>query len=152
MGKPTLIDLPEVRMRNPNDCGPAVARSVLRHFERPVMRVDSILRPTARDGTPPERLFALFVRSRLGAAARPRLGLDGLGQFLAAGCPVLCPVTWDRYGHWVAVRGLRGGRVYLMDPESGYADVPADDFLGHWRDRTGDGVELEQFGLAVFPA
>lgn len=146
-----LIDVPECMMRNPLDCGPAVARSVLRYYERPVMRVDQICKAHP-DGTDPEKLVSLFLRSRLGVAARPHMTLNHLSLFCEQLAPVVVAVTWTpRKGHWVLVRGIRDGCVYLMDPESGYCEVPADDFIGAWHDTTIDGEKLEHFGLAVFP-
>lgn len=144
-----LLALPEVRQRNPNDCGPAVARSVLRYFERPVCRVDSTLRPHPEDGTLVRRMADLFIHNRLAVTMRERLSVEQLGVMCQELGPVLCLVTWDRYGHWVLVRGVKRGRVYLMDPESGYCDVPAAEFVAAWHDTDGD-VKLDRFGMAVW--
>jgi hypothetical protein len=146
-----LIPLPECRQRSDHDCGPAVARSVLRHFGKTPSRVDAVLTP---EGTDFDRLAGLFAAHGLGAAMRDRMTVDHLAELTGMGIPVVCAVRWGpkAEGHWVAVRGVGRGRVYLLDPDrqsGGLIDVPAAEFAAAWRDDD-RGRELVGFGIAVF--
>lgn len=145
-----LIDLPPVAQRKPHDCGPAVARSILTHFVKPLVRVDATLRACPKDGTPPGRLAALFVGAGLGVVMRSGMSVGHLADLAVLGVPVLCPVQSGGEGHWVAVRGVSGGMVRLMDPAEGQVSVPVGKFEERWHDTLSDGTAVERFGLAVF--
>lgn len=145
-----LIDLPPVLQRKPHDCGPAVARSILGHFGKPLVRVDATLRACPKDGTPPGRLAALFVGAGLGVVMRSGMTAGHLADLTTLGVPVLCPVQSGGEGHWVAVRGVSDGIVHLMDPAGGPESVPVAEFESRWHDKLSDGTAVERFGLAVF--
>lgn len=145
----TPLAVEHVPMRSDRDCGPAAARSVLRYFGRPAVKVDSILTP---QGTPPERLAGLFVRAGLTVEMRA-MTLRDLAKFTEAGSPVLCPVQKDRCGHWLVVRGVSRSRVFLTDPErvgGGLVEAPRAAFDARWVDwAADDGCRLVRFGMAI---
>jgi ABC-type bacteriocin/lantibiotic exporter with double-glycine peptidase domain len=143
-----IHDLPTVRQRTPFDCGPAVCRSVLRYYDRRVVGVDRILRPTRKNGTPPDRLAWLFIAAGLHVHMRSEMTLPALRKALQHG-PVLCPIHFADDGHWVAVRGIVGRTIHLMDPAKGPVDMLTKEFEAVWYDASGDGVTLNRFGLCI---
>ncbi len=49
--------------------------------------------------------------------------------------PVIVPVVWRGYDHFVVFRGIDGGRVYLADPAYGNVTVKVDSFMAMWNKR-----------------
>lgn len=145
-----IHDLEPVLQRSGHDCGPAVARSVLRFYRKDALRIDATLRPCPKNGTPPDRLAYLFAAHGLRVEMLTGLTLKEL-QTASTNGPVLCPIQTAGDGHWVAVRGVVRRVVYLMDPAAGLREVKADEFLAGWKDKTADGLTLDRFGMAVLP-
>jgi len=54
------------------------------------------------------------------------------------GEPVLVPITFRQYSHFVVVRGVAGNRVFLADPAAGNLSMKADQFMRIW----GNGIGL----------
>lgn len=68
------------------------------------------------------------------------------------GEPVLVPITFRQYSHFVVVRGVAGNRVFLADPAAGNLSMKADQFMRIW----GNGIGLvihhpQQAGIESYP-
>ena len=86
----------------------------------------------------------LLVRARHGFSLLDlkrfvdRRGYDGLGfgqltlQDLVERAPIMVPVTFNGYNHFVVFRGMRGNRVLLADPAFGNRTMLAAKFEAAW--------------------
>jgi predicted double-glycine peptidase len=140
-----LIDLP-VRLQSDNfSCGAAVFRCVTAYWEGRGRRMKS----HPHYGTHPDVLELAFHAAGYHVLAGG-MDLEQLKFTTGRGWPVVCLVKADGEGHWVAVRGVRRNRVYLMDPSDGLTDVSAADWLAGWSDYDRRGTVFRQYGLAVW--
>jgi uncharacterized protein len=74
-----------------------------------------------------------------------RRGYEGVAygglrlQDLIERAPIIVPVNFKGYNHFVVFRGVRGGRVLLADPGWGNRTVPVERFEAAWLDTPGVG-------------
>ncbi|MBF0330507.1 MAG: C39 family peptidase [Candidatus Omnitrophica bacterium] len=55
--------------------------------------------------------------------------------------PVLVPISFKRYKHFVIVRGIVGDRIFLADPASGNVSMKTDKFEAMWMGGVGMVIE-----------
>ncbi len=89
-----------------------------------------------------------FAKSRGYRAIGYRLDLVSLA---ALNGPVLTPITVHGYKHFVIVRGVREGRVFLGDPARGKLTVPVGQFSEFWHTANELGGE-GGIGFVVLPS
>jgi ABC-type bacteriocin/lantibiotic exporter with double-glycine peptidase domain len=140
-----LIDLPDVRQRADHDCGAAVFACVTRYWEGRGRKIKS--HPI--HGTPPDQLEPAF-RAAGYLVSSGNMTVGDLKHHAGQGRPVVCPVQWDGCGHWVVVRGVARGRVYLMDPANGPTSVTLAEWEACWHDADRRATVYERHGLAVW--
>lgn len=143
-----LLTIPDIRQREDFDCGSAAVDSLCAFYgprrRTPVKLANRI------DGMSPDTVSAVLRALGFRVLAGPMVGgLADLQHYTRAGLPVLCPITVDAGGHWVVVRGVERGRVYLHDPTHGPRSVRAQAWLGGWRDTSASGHEFDQWGIVA---
>lgn len=142
-----LLPLPDVRQRKDHDCGAAVFRCIAEYWG--IVR----RRPPLADplhGTHPDALEPAFRRAGFRVLSG-EMDIGALRQLTGYGWPVACLVkTAGGDGHWVAVRGVRYGVVYCMDPLTGDAKLPQAEWESRWHDYDRRGTVFRRFGLAVW--
>jgi uncharacterized protein len=78
-----------------------------------------------------------------------RRGYEGIGygdmglENLIDNAPIIVPVSFNGYNHFVVFRGVRANRVLLADPAWGNRTVTLDEFEDGW-------IEYPQFGRVGF--
>lgn len=140
-----LLDLPDTRQRAEFDCGAAVFACVTRYWEGRGRRLKS----HPLHGTPPDQLEPSF-RAAGYSVLGGEMSVDALRSLTGIGWPVACLIQSDGCGHWVAVRGVRRGRVYLMDPADGLRSVAVPEWEAVWHDADRRGTVYRRHGLAVW--
>lgn len=142
---PVLLDLPDIRQTADYDCGAAVVDVVLKfHGVRSCAAVLLLANPV--QGCSPDTVEAMLRRAGLPVQSGT-MTVEDLRHHTRQGRPVLCPVA--RYGgHWVVVRGVRGG-VYYHDPLVGPTRAPALAWQAEWRDLTRNDHAFDRWGIAA---
>jgi predicted double-glycine peptidase len=140
-----LLDLPITHQRADHDCGAAVYACVTAYWEGRGRRIKS--HPI--HGTPPDHLEPAF-RAAGYMVLSGELDTGALRVLTGYGWPVCCLVQFDGVGHWVVVRGVQRGRVYLMDPAIGLRSVPLADWERDWHDADRRGTIYHRHGIAVW--
>lgn len=157
-GDTVLLDVPDHRQQDDYSCG-AVALRVLFEYHGVKPRlwkplVDALPNPV--QGMAPDTvesvLYSVFGRPPL----RGALGIDDLRHLTRTGRPVLCPITCERDdgsrgGHWVCVRGVGRGRVYVHCPTNGRESYTLTDWDRCWVDESEGGSVYHRFGLCGWP-
>ena len=132
-----------VRQRFDLTCGAAAIATVLTYqFGRPVGEREVVLAMLRRTNP-------VMVRMRLGFSLLD-LKRYAAGQgFAAAGfadmtladldahAPVIVPIRWHGFRHFVVYRGRRAGRVLIADPAFGNRTLAEDDFNAAWANGIG---------------
>jgi len=140
-----LLDLPAVLQRDDHSCGAAVFACVTRYWEGRGRKLKS--HPV--HGTPPDQLEPAF-RAAGYSVLSGELDTAAMRSLTALGWPVCCLVQSDGTGHWVVVRGVQRGRVYLMDPADGVRSVPVPEWESVWVDSDRRGTVYRRHGVAVW--
>lgn len=140
-----MIDLPVVLQRGDFDCGAAVFRSITAYWEGRGRRI----RSDAIYGTPPDALESA-CRAAGYRVLSGEMDVDALRLLTRKGWPVACLVKSGDVGHWVAVAGVRRGRVRFMDPLDGLSSEPAAAWERRWHDFDRRGTVFRRFGMAVW--
>lgn len=79
-----------------------------------------------------------FVQSKGYAVAGYQMDLDFLRQL---GKPVLVPIKFKDYRHFVVVKGVIADRVFVADPAMGNMSLKINSFMNIWQDGIGLVVE-----------
>lgn len=160
---PNGNDLPDVRQRQSWDCGAAVSFSVGQRFgvgPNTLGKWRDLLGSNEREGTRPHRIETAFEELGLSVSTTEGMTLGDLAEATEDGSVVVCPVQKggteesqreSGEGHWVAVTGVRDGRVYFQDPAHGPRDVTEEGWLERWHDVDASGTEWVRFGIAIGP-
>ncbi len=127
-----------VRQRFDLTCGAAAIATVLTYqFDRPVSERAVVLAMLRR--TSP-----VLVRMRLGFSLLDLKRYAASQGFVAAGfsgmslddldarAPVIVPIRWHGFRHFVVYRGRRADRVLIADPAFGNRTLAQDDFVAAW--------------------
>jgi predicted double-glycine peptidase len=123
-------------------CGSAALVTLLNSFigmdvsERQAM--EGMLEYGERDKIIARRAFSLLDMKRyvssLGAqAAGFRGSIDDLAELDA---PAIVLIDYQGFKHFVVFRGIRGDKVFLADPSSGYIVLGKPEFEKHWQGNT----------------
>lgn len=146
-----MLTIPDVRQRGEFDCGLACVVAAARFLgKRPSYdRFGDLVDPVR--GMEPDVVVAALASLGLGTlAGRMPGGLADLQHYTRLGLPVLAPITVEAVGHWVVVRGVARGRVYVHDPSwRGPRSVRLQSWLDAWRDYTVSGHECTNWGIVV---
>lgn len=142
-----VLDVLSVRQREPHDCGRAGARAVCGFLG---VRVPADYFPAdPMDGIDPGELERRYRGLGLSVVAG-NFDLADLRHFTKAGRPVHVPIQADGGGHWVVVKGVGRGKVYVMDPwPDGRQSYATADFLALWSDGTRHGAAYVRWGIAI---
>jgi predicted double-glycine peptidase len=127
-----------VRQAYDYSCGSAALTTVLRHHlgyevsEQQAM--EGMLAHGERDKIVERRGFSLLDMKRyvatLGSeSAGFRASLDDLRTLQH---PAIVPIDYAGFKHFVVLRGLRDGRVFLADPSIGHLVMSEAEFAGLW--------------------
>lgn len=143
-----LLDLPDRRQSAGHDCGLACALTAYEYLSVDIPELPDWL-PCERQGMSPQVLEAFLRHGGLGTVAGELQDLKELQWHVDRGRPVACLVSLHG-GHWVCVRGVSRGRVYLQDPTRGRWDVRADEFAGLWKDVDRMGTQYYQWAVAAW--
>ncbi len=145
-----LLSIPDIRQADDYDCGSAAVAAV-DTFHGARRRAPWNL-SNRTDGMSPDTVAALLRAMGYRVLSGPMVaGLADLHHYTRAGLPVLCPITVDAGGHWVVVRGVGRGRVYLHDPTHGARSVRAHTWLDGWRDTSASGHPYDGWGVVAAP-
>lgn len=147
----TMLEIPDCRQRDEHSCGVACVEAVAEFHGLRVPR-NSPKWANSVQGTAPDTVAAALRSLGLSVLAGGPLEVGTLKALVAAGWPVLCPVTRAGHGHWVVVRGVSRGRVHFHDPTDGPASEPVASWEGQWADTTDTGQAFVRWGIAVGPA
>ncbi len=150
MGK--LLNIPDVRQVETFDCGAAITDSVCRYFfgkKRTPSYFRRLLGTNGINGTDPRQIEA-FLRCEKLKVLSGDMEVADLKTFTEMGRPVITMVTFNTNGHYIAVRGVKWGRVYYQDPEEGRQSMSVREFEECWVDFDRFGVSYRQFGLGVW--
>lgn len=145
------VALPPVRQRKGYDCGLAVVESILAAFDVAHGRksMKALLGTTPLDGTDP-RAIESFLR-RVGLCVQSgSMTLADLVHHTRLGRAVVCCVTHEGVGHYVAVSRVRGGYVYRMCPSGDGVCERSSLFLSRWSDVAWSGCRLSCWGIACW--
>lgn len=140
-----LLDTPLVLQKQEHDCGSAVFKCITSYWEGKGRRHKS----DVLYGTHPDALEPAF-RSAGYRVLSGEMDTATLKSLTRNGWPVACLVKAEGVGHWVVVRGVERGRVYLMDPYDGLTSVRAADWERDWHDFDRRQTVFRQYGLAVW--
>lgn len=140
-----LLDLPDTRQRAEFDCGAAVFRCVTRYWEGRGRKIKS----DPLHGTPVDQLEPAFRAAGYNVLSG-EMDASTLRSLTSQGWPVCCLIQSDGVGHWVVVRGVQRGRVYLMDPTDGLKSLAVGEWEAVWHDADRRGTVYRRHGLAVW--
>lgn len=145
-----MLTLPVVRQSRKYDCGAACAKSVLGYWECRYPRLSAAGWPNQIDGTDPRVLEALFRKTGLGVVAG-EMTVSVVRHLTGLGWPVVALVRQNGVGHYVVVRGVSRGKVFLMDPDGGEQTERVAAFVERWRagDVCRTGFSYQQWGIAA---
>jgi hypothetical protein len=127
-----------VRQAYDYSCGSAALVTLMNHYlgiavtEQQAM--EGMLEHGERDKIIARRGFSLLDMKRyvasLGAdAAGFRADLKDLSELKA---PAIVPIDYAGFKHFVVVRGVRDGRVFLADPSAGHIVFSTEEFAKLW--------------------
>lgn len=143
-----LLDLPDLRQQTDYDCG-ACAVDVIARFHGLRARGPAKL-ANAVQGMAPDTVAAVLRSLGLRVLAGPLVGgIADLQHYTRAGLPVLCPITADAGGHWVAVRGVERRRVHYHCPTNGPRTMGLQTWLDGWRDTSASGHDFDRWGIVA---
>lgn len=119
-------------------CGSAALVTVLNHFigiavtEQEAM--EGMLAHGERDKIVARRGFSLLDMKRyvatLGVQAN---GFRGdINDLMALQSPAVVPIDYAGFKHFVVLRGIRDGRVYIADPSAGHVVFSTEEFASLW--------------------
>lgn len=119
-------------------CGSAALVTILKnHIGIPVTEqqaMEGMLEHGESDKIIARRGFSLLDMKRFAAS----LGLEGngfrgeLSDLRSLTSPVIVPIDFENFKHFVVLRGLREGKVFLADPALGHLVVSESEFVGMW--------------------
>lgn len=141
----TILDLPDVRQRADYDCGAAAFACVTRYWEGRGRKIKS--HPI--NGTPIDQMEPALLSAGY-CVQGGNMEVSDLRHHTRAGRPVLCLIQSDGCGHWVVVRGVNRGRVYIADPADGLRSIAAAEWESLWHDTDRRGTVFRRHGLAVW--
>ncbi|HEX6707668.1 MAG TPA: C39 family peptidase [Albitalea sp.] len=127
-----------VRQAYDYSCGSAALVTVMNHYlglevsEQQAM--EGMLAHGEREKIIARRGFSLLDMKRYLAtqgadAAGFRAGMDDLQKLTQ---PAIVPIDYAGFKHFVVLRGIRDGRVFLADPSAGHIVFPVEDFAKLW--------------------
>jgi predicted double-glycine peptidase len=119
-------------------CGSAALVTVLQnHIGLPVTEqqaMEGMLAHGESDKIIARRGFSLLDMKRFVSS----IGLEGngfrgeLSDLRSLTAPVIVPIEFENFKHFVVLRGIRGGRVFLADPALGHLVVSESEFAAMW--------------------
>lgn len=153
-----------VRQQFDYSCGSAALTTVLRYYlgrnlnERQVM--EGLLHYGESDRIVERRAFSMLDMKRLTSA----LGYPGGGfratmeDLMSLDHPAILPIHHAGFSHFVVVRAIRDGRIFIADPSAGNLSFPLETFDQLWDekvlfivfpggDKPIDGLELKEEDL-----
>ncbi len=119
-------------------CGSAALVTVLNHYigiavtEQEAM--EGMLAYGEREKIVARRGFSLLDMKRYVAT----LGVDANGfrgdinDLMALQAPAVVPIEYAGFKHFVVLRGIRDGRVYIADPSAGHVVFSTEEFASLW--------------------
>lgn len=131
-----------VRQGYDYSCGSAALGTILNHYlglpitEQAIM--DGMLQKGEKDKIVARRAFSLLDMKRYVAS----LGHDAAGfrgevkDLMTLEHPAIVPVEHAGFKHFVVLRGIRGGKVFIADPAIGNIVFSVEDFAEVWDGNT----------------
>lgn len=136
-----VLSLPNILQSTPYDCGDAAMQTVLQYHK--IVAPSRLASPI--EGLDPVSLER-HLRHKLGLlVSAGSMTVVDLKHYCDVNRPPIALVTWpedDDESHWVVVRGVSRGRVYIQDPADGPQNVRIDAWEAMWH---GDGRMGEQY-------
>lgn len=155
-----------VRQRYDYSCGSAALTTLLRFYfgldlnERQVM--NGMLKFGEREKIMARRGFSLADMKRFSTAIGYKAaGFRGeFDDLKTLAEPAIIRITYGKFQHFVVLRDVIGGRVFLADPAFGNISLTEDEFLDIWdgilfiisasgTQKTFSGLELRESDLAI---
>lgn len=129
MGCVMLQRLPDLRQDKPWECGRAAIRTIL-GFHGIVAPVTV---STPQDGTDPREVEAFFRRLHMPVVSGS-MEIEDLKHFCNSRRPPIVLVHPPEYAdsHYVCVRGVGRGAVFVQDPELGPRRISMPDWTVQW--------------------
>ncbi len=131
-------------------CGPAGLSTLLNYFLNDRVTetdiINYLLQTTPLEKVKERRGFSLldlknFAKAKGYKVTGYKMDLDFLRKL---GKPVLVPIKFKNYRHFVIVKGVMADRVFIADPAAGNLSLKADKFQNMWLD--GIGLVIEKKG------
>jgi predicted double-glycine peptidase len=122
-------------------CGAAAMATVMRYYWGDAVGEEQVLQALMKILTPDEvrdRVKNGLAISDLRRAAvemgyEASIGTLSFEKLAGAKSPVVVPIRLRKYDHFVVVRGVVDGRVYLADPVRGNVRPTMDEFCSQWQ-------------------
>ena len=142
-----LRDQNVVRQSLDYSCGAAGLATILKYgFEDSVGEkeiIKALLTSTSYENIVKRRGFSLldlkkFAESRGYKATGYKMDLEFLRNINS---PVLAPIKFKQYRHFVVVKGIIGDRIFLADPALGNITIKEDRFANIWEGKVGLVIE-----------
>lgn len=136
---------PAYRQLDAMDCGPTCVRMIARYYGK------SFSLPRLREAMFQDRQGVSLLNIGYAAesvglrALSVRTDLDALGR----DAPLPCIAHWNQ-NHFVVVRAVRGGKVYVVDPAQGPVTYSREEFLRGW-ESTSEGGKQRGIVLLLEP-
>lgn len=148
-----MLTIPDIRQGDDYSCGAACLAALFSfHRTRPPLWLRRL--PNRDRGMSPDTIEAVLFDGFGRPPLRGRMVVDDLRHLTRSGrpviCPVICPVIWSEVSHWVVVRGVARGRVYIHDPMDGPVSMAAAEWHGVWRDKPRCSPH-QRFGITGWP-
>lgn len=127
-----LLDTPQIRMTDDYSCGTTASRILYGYYglEFPES-FDALASPAT--GTSIETAVSIIASAFGGHASGYRWTIKDLEAHLALDRPIMCLVGVEEPAdHFLIVRGIMGGRVYLQDPSRGRRSLGVARWLESW--------------------
>lgn len=127
-----LLDTPQIRMSDDFSCGTTASR-ILFGYSGLEFPADFISLASPVWGTSPETTSAIIGSGFGGMAEGTGWTIADLEMHLSLDRPVMCLVSVTTPNdHWVVVRGVQAGRVFLQDPDRGRHSLGFKKWLKLW--------------------
>lgn len=141
------MNVPNVRQRRSEDCGPAIAYAIMLAF---FSYTDVLAKLWNKDGTTPQQLINFFKSINLKYQAIEPISISKLRKLVSKNDTlVACSIKVDEVGHWVIVYKVSATHVYFHDPIRGKRKQTIEKFFLNWRSTDKDGIIYIRYGIAV---
>lgn len=146
-----MLDVPVLLQTDEYRCGPVSLEMVLSYDGIPAAKwVRQLANPLT--GLEPSTLVAVLTSAYAERTLHGTMTVPLLKSLTQQNRPVIALVTDAEVGgHWVVVKGVFRGKVYLNCPTNGAESLPEKDFVDAWRWGSKSEGLLLRFGAVGFP-